>query len=291
MNRILKGIGVLVGVLLVVALVATGVLYVLGGSKLGPPSGLPAESFTVVVDSASIARGEHLAMTHGCVECHAANLGGTLLEDSPPFRLVAPNLTSGRGGVGALLDDAGWERAIRHGVAHDGHALIVMPSEFYTHLADDETNDLIAWLRTRPPADNELPALHVKALGRILLATGGLKAAPALIDESAAHTPGAPPVTATVEYGRYRTGVMCAGCHGEDLNGAPGVIPGSPPAPSLLAASAWTPEQFRTALRTGQTPYRALQVEFMPWNVFANFTDAEIDGIQAYLRGRAAAGQ
>ena len=42
-------------------------------------------------------------------------------------------------------------RAIRHGVKPDGRAALVMPSEDYNRLSDDDLGALIAHLRQMPP--------------------------------------------------------------------------------------------------------------------------------------------
>src|SRR2546430_5438971 len=68
-------------------------------------------------DSAVIRRGRHLALAvAGCVDCHGYDFGGAVLGDTPLLgRLVADNITSGRGGVVAGYTDADWVRTITHG--------------------------------------------------------------------------------------------------------------------------------------------------------------------------------
>jgi len=125
MKRILKGLGVLL-VLLVVAIAA---LYFVGGSKLNAAVSLPEESFAVVADSVTLARGAYLVKIHACADCHGERLEGRVMVDAPPFLAVPSNLTSGQGGIGGTYTDADWEHAIRHGVGHGGRQLVpVMPS-------------------------------------------------------------------------------------------------------------------------------------------------------------------
>ena len=59
-----------------------------------PPLAIPT-------DSASVARGEHLANTVAfCVDCHGENLAGNTVVDQPILgRVFAANLTRGKGGV------------------------------------------------------------------------------------------------------------------------------------------------------------------------------------------------
>lgn len=284
MKPILKWTGIALGAILGLVLVLAGVLWFIGGSKFEGPTDLRAESVALPVnDSAALSWGQHLAETHGCTDCHAADLSGQVLVDAPPFRVVASNLTAGAGGVGRVLDEQGWERAIRHGVGADGRGLAIMPSELYTYLSDDDLGALVAHLRSVPAIDNELPATTIKPLGRIIAATGGFFPTSDLIDHEAPHPETAPEAGATVEYGAYRASTLCSACHGADMNGAQPPDPSSPPAPSLIPAGRWTLEQFTTALRTGQTPARQVDGDYMPYTVTAKLTDAEIEALWLYL--------
>jgi mono/diheme cytochrome c family protein len=282
--RFLKWTGILLGVVAAILVVAGIVLYAVGGSRLGARVDLPPETITTTTDSMTVARGEHIALTHACISCHGEALEGRMMADAPPFRLVAPNLTSGRGGVGSRLDAPGWERAIRHGIGDDGHGLIVMPSELYVHLADDDLAALVDYLSTLPAVDNELPTTEVRPLGRLIAAFGGIAPASTMIDHTTPHPPRSPEPAATLEYGRYRGGILCTACHGADLNGAPPLDPEGPPGPSLRVAATWTSDQFRTAMRTGVTPFRELNDEFMPWTSFRHFTDEEIEALFLFVR-------
>src|SRR5215469_1917095 len=141
--------------LVIIIVVAAGGLYLVGTLKLGQKYAVSAPALTIPRDAASIARGHHLAFAiTKCLDCHGQGLGGKIFVDVPPFRLVAPNLTRGVGGVGATLTDADFARAIRDGVAPDGHGLYVMPSADFTHLSDADVADIIAYVKSVPPVDN-----------------------------------------------------------------------------------------------------------------------------------------
>jgi cytochrome c553 len=285
MNRVLKWMAAILGGLLAIVLVAAATLYFIGVSKFRGPADLPPESISLKADSATLAWGEHLMVTHGCEGCHLEGLRGQVLVDAPPFRVVATNLTSGQGGVGARLDAQAWERAIRHGVGIDGRGLFIMPSEYYDGLSDQDVAAMIAFMQTVPPADNELPATQMKPMGRILAGAGAFGPASRMIDHQSPHRTDTPPVAATLEYGRYRGEILCVACHGPNLEGAPAPDPQGLPAPSLVPASHWTLEQFQTAMRTGVTPAgRELDAQAMPWNMLGRLSDAEIEAIHLYLR-------
>src|SRR3569832_2785638 len=106
----LRILGKVLLVLMVVLVTALGLVYWRSSSLLAqhieikePPLALPA-------DADARARGEHLAITRGCTDCHGADLGGRVLVDAFPIgRLAAPNLTRGRGGIGNRLDASAFE--------------------------------------------------------------------------------------------------------------------------------------------------------------------------------------
>lgn len=74
---------------------------------------------------------------------------------------MAPNLTPDREtGIGDWTDDM-LARAIREGVAHDGHLLdpTIMPYEFYRSMSDEDLASIIVYLRSLPAIPNALPPM------------------------------------------------------------------------------------------------------------------------------------
>jgi mono/diheme cytochrome c family protein len=206
-----------------------------------------------------------------------------VLADAPPFLMVAPNLTTGRGGIAADYTDAQWERAIRHGVSKSGRGLAVMPSDAFAYLDDAELSAMVAYLKTLPAIDNELPAMELRPLGRILAGAGQITPISDLIDHERAHLT-APPVAPTAAYGEYRAN-LCKACHGADLLGAPHPEPGAPFSPTLASVKGWTLEQFKATMRTGMRPSGiAMDDKYMPWSAFGKMTDDEFAGLYAYLQ-------
>jgi len=61
--------------------------------------------------------------------------------------VAAPNLTTGKGGIGSIYSDADWEKALRHGVGSDQRGLMFMPSQAYYHFSDAGLGALIAYLK------------------------------------------------------------------------------------------------------------------------------------------------
>jgi mono/diheme cytochrome c family protein len=160
--KVLKWIGYILGGLVVIFLLALGVFYFMSTQKLGNNYEVTPDPISVPNDEASIARGRHIAESMSdCVGCHTENLGGQMFLDEPSFaQISAPNLTGGQGGIGATYSDEDWMRAIRHGVAADGRALLIMPSHWFYYLQDEDLGALIAYLKTVPPVDQAWPPVR-----------------------------------------------------------------------------------------------------------------------------------
>jgi cytochrome c553 len=282
MKKALKWLGIGLGGVLMLLILAGAAMYTLGGSKIHEMVDVQGEALAITADSAALAHGQYIAATHGCMDCHGENLAGQVFIDAPPFLVIASNLTPA--GVGGQYTDADWERAIRHGVGSDGQGLApMMPAKAYNNLSDDETAALIAYLRTLPPVDNELPATEIRPLGRVIAATGGLPLAHAGIDHAKPHKAAAPPYGPTVEYGAYRAAI-CGYCHGADLHGSPPLEPGAPAPPDLISVTGWTLDDFVHAMRTGVTPSgKEMDPQQMPWMAFRNMTDVELEALHKYL--------
>ena len=288
MNTVLK----ILGGIAVVLVLGVSTIYVLATTKLNRPIEYSDTSPPIPRDSASLDRGRHLATSISkCVECHGADLGGQELADAPPFRLVAPNITSGRGGVLADRSDDDLLRAIRHGIGVGGRPLVLMPARNYWHMGDDDVAALVAYLRSAPAVDRELPPSEFRMLGRFLLMRGALDdmfEARQIDHQTRRTTP--PAADTTADYGRYLAEIGgCTGCHGADLAG--GAIPGAPPdmrpATNITpqAIGTWTEEDFFRALREGVRPDGTpIDTTAMPVPLTRQMTDVETKAIYMYLR-------
>lgn len=285
-RRILIVLGSLVGILLLTA----ATIWLLAERQLRRVHPAPEESFTAATpDSAMLARGEHLVRAVGsCVMCHGEDLGGSLVADAGPMGwLAGTNLTRGRGGVGATLTDADWERAIRHGIRANGRSLILMPSEAFVHFSDEDLSAVVAFLKQLPPVDRELESTHLRIVGRALLATGKLPLLVANLTPRIQHAAAVPRDT-TAAYGRYLASVAgCHGCHGEGLSGGRlgGGPPDAPPAANLTPSGlvGWSEADFVRALREGVRPAGTAINETMPWRGLGRMTDAELRALWRYL--------
>ncbi|MEP6620626.1 MAG: cytochrome c [bacterium] len=291
MKRWLKGLGYVLGGLLVLVLIAASGVYGFSESRMRKQYTITPPPLTIPTDSGSVARGEHLARSiAGCADCHGADLAGQVVVDDPALgRIYAKNLTAGKGGVGKVLSDADFVRAIRHGVDPTGKALKVMPSSDYANLSDEDLAAIIAFVKSRPPVNKEVPAIVLGPVGRALLVGGKLPILHAeRIDHAKPHIK-AVTVATTAEYGGYLVTFGCKGCHSASLAGghiADGP-PDWPPAANLTPSGptkTWSEEDFRRLLRAGKRPDGSAVNDVMPWRSIGRLTDDEIRAMYLYLR-------
>lgn len=250
------------------ALLAAGGAWLIGEMRLNQKVAVPNETFEVRTDIASIQHGQHLAGAIAlCSQCHAMNMAGKVVVDQEWGRIVAPNLT--RGGLGASLSDTDYVRAIRYGVAHSGHQLLIMPADDYNHMSDTDLASIVAYLRSVPPIQNTLPPSDVRALGRLLFATGQLDLVPAAhIDRTASRSPSELPTPSlTPAYGGYLSELAgCARCH---KLGVPG--------------GSLSENDFVQLMRTGRRPDGRILDTSMPWPYYAQMSDLELRAIWAFF--------
>ncbi len=250
------------------------------------PHRYAVSNIQVSMSPANIARGERLA--HICADCHASTKGSLPLDGmdflanmagAPPVgTLIGTNLTPG----GPL---AGWSdgeiiRAIREGVDKDGKPLFGMPSIAFHNMSDEDVQALMAYLRSQPAVENNLPGRDLNLLGALFVGLGQFP--------SSAQTPITGPVVApskgTAEYGDYLVRAFgCEDCHGPNLDGQAGVM--GPGVNLTVIVPNWTEEQFIQLFRTGTSPNgRKIEPEAMPWMAYNEaFNDAELRDIYTYL--------
>lgn len=107
-------------------------------------------------ESDQVSRGEYLFHAALCEVCHTAKngqfLAGGRALPSPFGTFYTPNITPDpRYGIGSW-SDADFVRALRHGVAPDGHNYYpAFPYTAYTHLKRDDILAIKAYLDTVPP--------------------------------------------------------------------------------------------------------------------------------------------
>lgn len=251
------------------------------GRTTPPPAQPAAIRFESAGARTPAQHGRRLARVLGCEGCHGADLQGRPWDEEADFAIsFTANLTRAL----PAYSDAQFERAMREGVRPDGSQLWGMPSEIFTHLDPADMAALIAHLRTVRPAGRIHPRAVFGPGGRREIAAGGYKPAPQLAREGRQIRPA--PLDGRHEPARYMTRATCGECHGLALTGH-GIAPQR--TPDLSVAGAYTRDQFRHLMRTGQPPGRRrlrLMGEVARGR-FAHLTGREVDAIYDYLVARA----
>ncbi|MBX3618592.1 MAG: c-type cytochrome [Rhizobacter sp.] len=282
-----------IGALGLVALAASALVVgaQMGQRKMNRTIDLKVDAVALRDDAASIERGRYLYMSRGCTECHGVNgAGHDVVNDGKGMRVHAPNISPGPGSVTAHYTALDWVRTLRHGVKPNGKPAIVMPSEDYARLTDDDLASLVAYVRHMPPAEGTAAVLDFPPLVKTLYATGVMHDAAEVID----HTlpPSTPvPEGVSAEHGAYVAN-SCIGCHGAHLSG--GKIPGAPPewpaaanlTPGEGSALAHYPtaEAFAQMLKTGKRPDGSEVSKVMPFLSLKEMNDTDVRAVYLHLK-------
>jgi mono/diheme cytochrome c family protein len=284
MKKVLKWVGIVIGAIVAIFLIALGVIYYLSNQDLNARHDIEPVALEIPEpDSAMLALGEHLANVRACTGCHGSNLGGGVMIDNFAMGTIASsNLTSGEGGIGGTYTDEDWVRAVRHAVAPDGRPLKIMPSQEFIHLGREDLVALLAYIKQVPPVDWTPPEPRVGPMARALyVLTPGFPLLEHSKIDNSLPLRDAPTPEVSPEYGEYMA-VSCYGCHGTDLAGQPSGPPGTPPSRNLTILQDWTEEQFLRAVREGIRPSGDTLHAFMPRWVSA--TDTEVAAVYTYLQ-------
>ena len=290
MKRVFRTIGLVLGSLLGIVLLAGVVLYMIGNARLNKVYDFPASNITLPDDAASIEYGKHRVEIL-CQGCHGEDLSGeeNWFSAGPLGTIDSANLTAGAGGVGKEFTTEDFVRAVRHGIGRDGKAIFMTAVPSTAHLSDEDLGAIVGYLKTVAPVDHQLQGERFTALAKILLAAGLLDKLPV---EAVSHEVNvtAPEKAATAEYGEYIVNTNdCRICHGPELNGGPFPDPTiTKISPNLTPGGElgfWSEEDFMNLIRTGVTPSgHQLDPEFMPWPSYSKFYNEELQAIWLYLQ-------
>jgi mono/diheme cytochrome c family protein len=138
---------ILVVLLLVCLVVAAGVAWFVTRTPSSPFDGVAS---TEAPSAELIRRGEYVARLSDCVACHSTPnskpFAGGLEMATPMGSIFATNITPDKEtGIGRYRL-ADFDRALRRGVARDGHRLYpAMPYPSYAKLSDDDLRALYAY--------------------------------------------------------------------------------------------------------------------------------------------------
>jgi len=276
-KNLLRWIGIALGSLAGLAIIAYAVLYMLSERLLRRTYQVPVVALSIPNDTASISEGRRLATIRGCFAgCHGKEAAGAVLFDQPMIgRIVAPNLTA----AVKQFSDGELAVIIRNGVRPDGHSMLVMPSEVFNGVTDEDLAKIIAFLHTLPEVAGPGPSISMGPIGRLGLVVGKFNVVARLIAETV------PPPDATNEvakFGRYLARTICAECHGTALRGDSNPDFSSP---DLRVVTAYSPDAFAQLLKTG-VAIGGRDVGVMSAqarNNLSHLSDPEIAAIYGYL--------
>lgn len=294
--KILKWIGITVGAVLILLVVAATALFLISKQHENKIYQIDVEAIDYQFDDEAekLSLGQHVATIRGCVDCHGGDLGGDIfIEDPVVGVLVATNLTSGPGGIGNSYSDEDLIRATRHGVRKDGKSVIFMPSHEYNVIDSKDMAALISYIRSKEPVDSShLPETKIGLPFRLMyvLSGGDIHLFPARIIDHSLPLPEPVEARSPMELGAYLA-TTCMGCHGNHFGGGkiPGVPPHWPDASNITMggtlANYASEEDFIHTMREGVTP-TGIEMDplFMPWPIFGYMTDEELSGLFVYLQ-------
>jgi len=290
MKNVLKWIGIVVGSLVGLVLVAGFVMFLVGNARLNKTYDFPSSELVLPTDEASLEQGKHRVESL-CAGCHGPDLSGIekWFDAGPLGTIDSANLTSGDGGIGSFYTTEDFVAAIRHGIDEEGKPIFMPAVTSTSQLSDEDLAAIIAYLKTVPPVDHKTNGKNFTPLAKILFVVGVLPSLPVEVVSHDLHVT-APEAGPTAEYGEYMVNTNdCRVCHGPDLNGGPFPDPTvTKISPNLTPGGEvafWSEEDFIKAIRTGITPSgHELDPEFMPWEDYGKFYDDELKAIYAYLK-------
>jgi cytochrome c553 len=287
MRKVLKWIGIVIGGLLALIVIVVVAIYVIAEERIKRTYDITPEVVEIPQEVAVEREQWPLMLIDFCTECHGPTLSGQVIEDDPLFgTLVSENITAGEGGIGSSYTDLDWIRALRHGIDQEGKPLIVMPSQVFAMLSDQDLGQIIAYVKSMPPVDNNPADPVLGPLARVFLVAGldeEFALVPAEVIDHETPRPQDIEPGVTVAYGEYLA-FMCEICHLKDLSGGPDAGEGMNITPGGEIAN-WSEEDFFQTLRTGVAPDgEELDNEEMPWRTLGQFSDDDLKAIWLYLQ-------
>jgi mono/diheme cytochrome c family protein len=291
-----RRIGTTIAGVAVLGVAAFFVAVMLGERKMQRRIAVEVAAVKPRDDAQGLERGRYLYLSRGCTDCHGIDGGGkAVVDDGKGMLIMAPDITRGPGGVVAAYRDVDWTRAIRHGIKPDGRPVMIMPSEDYNRLTDQDLGALVGYVRQMPPAQGRAAVIQLPMIVKALYAVGAIQDAAAKIDHRL--PPAAPvPEGPTVEHGAYVANA-CIGCHGPRLDGGriPGAPPDWPPAASLRSGTGpmkayVDAKAFGDMMKSGKRPDGSAISGVMPFLSLKEMKDIDVQALYLYLRSLPAGG-
>jgi hypothetical protein len=275
-------------------------------------SGTGAGEFRAKPSPARLARGRYIVEGPAhCFECHGQpdfenGLGqprpgtkgaGQIIKNEAyngepfPDGLVCPNITPDKETGAGTWSDAQFERAIRHGIGHDGRQLMdYMPYAFFRSMTDEDVASVIVYIRSLPAIRNSLPKTKMPFEVKLNLHPEMEPALPPDASEQVwrgwylvriaqcndCHT-------SADEKGNAQTELMFGG--GQRLVGAWGDVVSANISTHPSGISHYDETMFIKTIRTGNSAGGVRELNrLMPFSYFRNMTDEDLKAIFAFLQ-------
>jgi mono/diheme cytochrome c family protein len=305
MKKVLKIIGITIGVLLFFILGFTGFINF---SDSPDYSSIEIPNLTVELTPEKIERGEKIVHSV-CWNCHADNniLEGKYFNDldaESTFGVsYASNLTQHEtAGIGNYSDGEMY-RLLRTGVSKNGQLnSVIMPS--LVKCSDEDIHSIIAYLRSDKKAvqaSGKIHPVHQKSFLEKMLRRFVFKPY-----EYQKSYPKNPPLEDSIAYGKYivDSEAFCFACHSEDIETIDLLNPEATPnylgggytfltkeyeilVPSIKMndesnVSKWTKAEFINAVKNGIRPDKSTYL--FPMHPFAHLSEEEVAAVYYYLK-------
>lgn len=291
-TRILVWLGALLAALVIGLLLLVGIASWRFDAALARTWNFPAVSFRPGLKGHATHGAYLVRVRLGCVECHGTDLaGGVVVEDKIAGSAYGRNITPAR--------LKGWTdgeiaRTLRHGVDRHNKTLLIMPADDFTYLGEQETLDVIAYLRSVPAVEKPDRISRLGVLPKVAWLFGKIPQAFAVdaVDHATTFPP-QPAPGANETWGRYVYQSTCQSCHKADRTGGPiiGGPPDWPPVANITASAlgTWDEAGFIRTLRTGVTPGGATLRLPMIVKYTKHFETRDLKALWAYLSAAPAA--
>jgi hypothetical protein len=294
MKTVSKWVGIILAIVLVVGAIAAFYLKSKFENLSKRTFKPEVTAIPILSDSTSLERGKVLAVA--CRNCHGNDYAGLDFFNDPSIGYMSsPNLTGASGSATEKYSDLDWIRTLRHAVNPSGKPLMVMPSEIFGQLSDQDLGCLIGYMKTIPKIEKPLGATQFTFMAKILAGAGmfGNLYPYDIIKHDEVQSIPHVEISNSLEYGAYFVRFEgCKSCHGATLNGGVSPDPVSPPGVNITPAGnigKWTLDQFRETVRSGKTPEgKILDPKFMPWPGIGAHNDIELEGLFNYLKAQPA---
>jgi mono/diheme cytochrome c family protein len=252
-------------------------VYIASEQMLSRTYQLPPSSVHASRDPAAVMRGGRFVQAYGCTDCHGRNLQGAFIPD---FGLSSRNLTL----LAKKFSDADFDHAIRSGLRPDGTSVAEeMPSDAFQFVAAADLADMISYIRSLPPAGQEIPQPSYDLKARYKFLFGGDKTD---VMWFAGQKP-ALDLGPKFARGRQLAMAACGECHTTQLEGMPSPS-GQGAAPDLMIVASYERGDFWRFMQTGKAAgNRELPVmSDAARRRFSHFTPQELADIYDYLSAR-----